>query len=120
VPNRLDGDVARFVLEVDGQSFSYQHGPVREWSLQWPGEGLGNARIMFEEASGGRPTVVEEGPWALFRLLDDSRVTKVSDIQYAVELTAGGRVAEVIVQTRSVRNPLAQRDLHTFECPSSL
>lgn len=120
VPNRLDVDVARFVLEVDGQSFAYQHGPVREWSLQWPGEGLGNARIMFEEASGGRPTVVEDGPWALFRLLDDSRVTRMSDIQYAIELTAGGRVAEVIVQTRSVRNPLAQRDLHNFECPSSL
>ena len=120
VPNRLDLDVARFVLEVDGQTFAYQHGPVRDWSIRWPGQGLGNARIMFEEASGGRPTVVEDGPWALFRLLDDSRVTKISDIQYAVELTAGGRVAEIIVQTRSVRNPLAQRDLHTFECPSSL
>jgi type VI secretion system protein ImpL len=120
VPNRLDLDVDRFVFEVDGQSFGYDHGPVRDWTVRWPGDGLGNARIMFEEASGGRPTVVEDGPWALFRLLDDSRVTKVSDIQYAVEMSAGGRVAEVIVQTRSVRNPMAQRDLHTFECPSSL
>ena len=120
VPNRLDPDVTRFVFEVDGQSFSYQHGPQRQWSVVWPGEGLGSARIMFEEASGGRPTVVEDGPWALFRMLDDSVVTKVSDIQYAVALSAGGRTAEVIVQTRSVRSPMTQRDLHNFQCPSAL
>jgi type VI secretion system protein ImpL len=120
VPNRLDFDVSRFVFEVDGQSFSYQHGPQREWAITWPGEGLGTSRIMFEEASGGRPTVVEDGPWALFRLLDDSVVTKVSDIQYTVELSAGGRSAEVIIQTRSVRSPLSQRDLHRFQCPAAL
>ena len=120
VPDRLDVDVTRFVFEVDGQSFNYQHGPQREWSVNWPGDGLGAARIMFEEASGGRPTVVEDGPWALFRLLDDSVVNKLSDIQYAIALTAGGRTAEVILQTRSVRSPMTQRDLHNFQCPSAL
>ena len=120
VPNRLDADVSRFVFEVDGQSYSYQHGPQREWSVTWPGDGLGSARIMFEEASGGRPTVVEEGPWALFRLLDGSVVSKVSDIQYAIALTAGGRTAEVIMQTRSVRSPMTKRDLYNFQCPSAL
>lgn len=120
VPNRLDADVSRFVFEVDGQSYVYQHGPQREWSVTWPGDGLGTARIMFEEASGGRPTVVEEGPWALFRLLDDSAVTKVSDIKYAIALSAGGRTAEVIMQTRSVRSPMTKRDLHNFQCPSAL
>jgi len=119
-PERLDGDVSRFTLEVDGQSFSYQHGPLEDWTVTWPGDGLGTARIMFEERSGGRATVVEEGPWALFRLLDASAVTKESDIRYTIALSAGGRTAGVIAQTRSVRNPIAQRDLHKFQCPSSL
>jgi len=120
VPNRLDADVSRFVFEVDGQAYSYQHGPQRDWQVTWPGEGIGAARIMFEEASGGRPTVVEDGPWALFRLLDGSTISKVSDTQYVVGLTAGGRTAEVIVQTRSVRSPMTKRDLHNFQCPSAL
>jgi type VI secretion system protein ImpL len=120
VPNRLDADVSRFVLEVDGQAFDYRHGPQREWNLTWPGEGLGMARIMFEEASGGRPTVVEDGPWAFFRLLDDSRVSPVSEIQFSAELTAGGRVIEVLMQASSVRNPLSRRDLHNFDCPAGL
>jgi type VI secretion system protein ImpL len=120
VPNRLDVDVSRFVLEVDGQSFDYRHGPPREWNLSWPGEGIGMARIMFEEASGGRPTVVEEGPWAFFRLLDDSTVTATSETQFTAVLGAGGRTVELLIQTNSVRNPLARRDLHQFSCPAGL
>ena len=120
VPIRLDADVSRFVLEVDGQSFDYRHGPQREWNMTWPGEGLGMARIMFEEASGGRPTVVEEGPWAFFRLLDDSRVSADSEIQYTAEFSAGGRVVEVLIQANSVRNPLSRRDLHNFNCAAGL
>ncbi|MDH3435344.1 MAG: hypothetical protein OEM60_15880, partial [Gammaproteobacteria bacterium] len=77
-------------------------------------------RIMFEEASGGRPTVVEEGPWAFFRLLDDSRVSANSEIQFTAELSAGGRVAEVLMQASSVRNPLSRRDLHNFDCSAGL
>ena len=48
-PTRLDPDVSRFIFEVDGQSFDYRHGPQREWNVSWPGEGIGMARIMFEE-----------------------------------------------------------------------
>jgi type VI secretion system protein ImpL len=120
VPVRLDADVSRFVLEVDGQSFDYRHGPQRQWSVTWPGEGLGMARIMFEEASGGRPTVIEEGPWAFFRLLDDSRVSASSEIKFTAELSAGGRVVEVLIQANSVRNPLSRRDLHNFDCSAGL
>ncbi len=120
IPNRLDADVRRFVFEVHGQTFDYAHGPTEEWPVVWPGEGVGGARIMFEESSGGRPTVVADGPWALFRLLDGSNVSEFSEIQYVVELTAGSRTAEVVVQTRSVNSPMAHRDLHNFRCPSAL
>jgi type VI secretion system protein ImpL len=88
IPESLDADVARFVITVDDQSFDYRHGPPREWNVKWPSSSFGEARIMFEEASGGRPTVVERGPWAL--------------------------------RMRSVRNPLASRDIEGFECPSGL
>ena len=120
VPNRLDADVSRFILEVDGQQFDYRHGPQREWNVSWPGEGIGMARIMFEEASGGRPTVVEDGPWAFFRMLDDSSIRATSETQFTAELGAGGRTVELLIQANSVRNPLAQRDLHNFSCSSGL
>jgi type VI protein secretion system component VasK len=78
------------------------------------------ARIMFEEASGGRPTVVVEGPWAMFRLFDGANIKPVSDIEYEIAFTAGGRNATVRAQTRSVTNPLSGPGLHEFRCPDSL
>lgn len=117
---RLDSAVKRFVFELSGQSFNYQHGPLRSTTINWPGEGNGMARIIFEEASGGRQTVVQEGPWAFFRLLDGANIRPVSDIEYSVDLTAGGRTAVIQVQARSVTNPLSGPGLHEFRCPSSL
>lgn len=117
---RLDPAVKRFVFEADGQSFDYQHGPPRSSTVTWPGQGPGMARIMFEEASGGRPTVVVEGPWAMFRLFDGANIRPVSDIEYEIAFTAGGRNATVRAQTRSVTNPLAGPGLHEFRCPDSL
>ena len=119
-PDRLDMQVGRFVFEVNGQNYFYDHGAVRDWPINWPGEGVGGARVMFEELGGARHTVVEDGPWAFFRLLEGSTVQQISEIRYAVEFTAGGRSAAVIIQTRSVNSPMAHRDLHNFSCPSSL
>lgn len=120
IPVNLDADVSRFVFEVDDQSFDYRHGPAREWNVKWPGSAFGRARIMFEEASGGRPTVVEEGPWALFRLLDGSRLSARSASEYELEVSAGGRSATLLVKMRSVRNPFSNRDIEGFECPDGL
>jgi type VI secretion system protein ImpL len=117
---RLDPSVKRFVFEADGQSFDYQHGPPRSSTITWPGQGAGMARIMFEEASGGRPTVVVEGPWALFRLFDGANIKPVSDIEYEIGFTAGGKSATVRAQARSVTNPLSGPGLHEFRCPDSL
>jgi type VI secretion system protein ImpL len=108
------------VFEANNQSFSYQHGPQRPTTINWPGSGTGNTRVMFEEASGGRPTVVEEGPWALFRLLDSSDIRQLSDIKYEAIVTAGSRSATLAIETRSVINPFSGPKLHEFRCPDKL
>ena len=120
IPVSLDADVTRFVLEVDDNLYEYRHGPAREWNITWPSNTFGKARVMFEEASGGRPIVVEEGPWSLFRLLDGSRLTARSASEYDLELAAGGRTAGLLVRMRSVRNPLSVREVEGFVCPSGL
>jgi type VI secretion system protein ImpL len=119
-PTGLDPEVKRFVFEANDQSFSYQHGPQRPTTINWPGSGTGDTRVMFEEASGGRPTVVEEGPWGLFRLLDSSNIRPLSDIKYEAVVTAGSRSATLAIETRSVTNPFSGLKLHEFRCPDNL
>lgn len=75
---------------------------------------------MFEESSGGRPTVVEDGPWALFRLLDASDIQQLSDLEYEVVVSAGSRSVSLKIETRSVTNPFSGPKLHEFRCPDTL
>lgn len=117
-PSYLDANATRFVLELDGQTFEYRHGPERSWTASWPGPAPGVAAISFEDRAGGRPNLPFEGPWAWFRLLDASGVQAESDVRYRASFRAGGLEARVIIEATSIRNPFTKADLRQFRCSS--
>lgn len=114
-PGSLDAAVTRFSLELDGQRFEYRHGPQQSSSMVWPGGAVGQAAIVFE-AGGSGPSVVRQGPWAWFRLLDQAQVKPVSDTRLNLTFTAGGRAMEVVLDAASVRNPFVRNELAGFRC----
>jgi type VI secretion system protein ImpL len=115
-PSFLDAGATRFVLEVDGQTFEYRHGPERSWTAKWPGPSPGVAAISFDDRAGGRPNLPFAGPWAFFKLLDASAVQAESDVRYRTSFRAGGNEARVIVEATSIRNPFAKSELRQFRC----
>jgi type VI secretion system protein ImpL len=118
VPEYLDASVRRLAIDIDGQIVDYRHGPPRTQSLTWPGPSSGQAGVVFEESGGPGPNRTYQGPWALFRLLEDGSVQPQSDVRYLVTLSAGGRTARVALEAASVRNPFARNELRNFRCAS--
>jgi len=112
----LDAASSRFVLEVDGQSIEYRHGPERSTPAVWPGPAPGVAAFSFEGRSGDRPNQAFQGPWAWFRLLDAGQLQPASDVSYALSLQAGSHQARVTVEATSIRNPFLKSDLRQFRC----
>jgi len=115
-PADLDAGAARFVLEIDGQSFDYRHGPERNWPASWPGPNPGVAAATFEERAGGRPNLVFQGPWAWFRLINAGQVQRETDVRHLVSFAGGGHQASVHVEAASLRNPWVSRDWQQFRC----
>jgi type VI secretion system protein ImpL len=115
-PESLDANVRRLALNIDGQVVEYRHGPPRTQPLVWPGPSPGQASVLFEEAGGAGPNRSYQGPWALFRLLDDATLQPQSELKYLVTLTAGGHTGRVTLEATSVRNPFAHNELHGFRC----
>jgi type VI secretion system protein ImpL len=115
-PLNMDAAVRRFILEVDGQSFVYQHGPERTQPATWPGPKPGTAAATFEDAASGRPNIAFSGPWAWFRLLDAAQIKKESELRYDVTLEKGGYKALVRIEASSVVNPFGPRELQQFRC----
>ncbi len=112
----LDGSVARFTLNVDGQPFEYRYESPRPRAITWPGSS-GDASFAFEDRTGRPiPGVSFQGPWSWFRLLSQAQVERESDTRFKVTFSASGKTMRVILDAASVRNPFARNELAGFRC----
>jgi len=117
----LDAEVSRFQLNLGEQEVVYRHGPRRTSSLVWPAEGDESVRILFENQDGSQAARSEEGPWAFFRLLGNSRLEKTRNkAVYRVTFQEGGRNVVYELRAKSVINPFGDDLLAGFRCPESL
>ena len=120
----LDPAITSLMLDIDGQSMLYQHGPVAPFQVSWPGP-RGGVHAEITAAPRIRPdtsTMAADGPWALLRLLQKSRLleTAIRGRTHA-EFELDGRKALLdIASTGSVANPLTSNVLKSFRCPSSM
>jgi type VI secretion system protein ImpL len=115
-PDFLDAAASRVLLEIDGQTLEYRHGPQRAVAMTWPGPSPGQAAISLEERGGARPNIVEQGPWALFRLMGKAEFRAQGETRFLATFTLGGRSVRLIFQANSSRNPFARDLLHGFRC----
>jgi type VI secretion system protein ImpL len=120
----LDPTITGLVLDIDGQSEQYQHGPDRPFAVTWPGprggvhaELTANPRIRPDTS-----TLSTDGPWAFMRLLRKGRLIETATSgRTRAEFDFDGRKAVLdIVGTGSVANPLTSNVLRSFQCPSSM
>jgi len=62
--------IAQVLLSVDGQQVDFHNGPERWFHLTWPGEGDKREATMRIKGARIDETLVQQGEWGLFRLLD--------------------------------------------------
>ena len=120
-PVEMDSALREFILDVDGQIVRYAHGPQIPATVQWPGpRGTGVVRVMVQPA-GSTSGMVNDGPWALFRMFDRVNFVPGSDREkLRAVFEVDGRKAVFDVTTSSVRNPFRLNELRSFSCPNGL
>lgn len=121
-PIALDGNVASFRINIEGQTDEYSHGPTIASKFQWPGPhpNLGVV-LTFMTLDGKVVSQVEEGPWAWLRVLDKAKIESTS-LQEVFRLTfeIEGHKAKYELRANSVYNPFNMTELQQFRCPESL
>ncbi|WP_431257417.1 type VI secretion system membrane subunit TssM [Roseateles chitinivorans] len=122
-PIEMDTTIQQFILDVDGQIVRYSHGPQIPTSVQWPGpRGSSQVRVQLSPVSAsGSSGLVNDGPWALFRLFDRVKIEKTSAPErFKATFEIEGRKAVFEVTASSVRNPFRLPELNEFRCPGGL
>ncbi|SAK54128.1 ImcF domain-containing protein [Caballeronia ptereochthonis] len=120
----LDPSVMALVIDIDGQSMIYQHGPVTPTRVSWPGprggvhvEITATPRIRAETS-----TIAADGAWAFMRLLRHGQIIPTATPgRTRVVFEFEGRKAVLDVSgAGSVANPLTSDLLTSFRCPGSV
>jgi type VI secretion system protein ImpL len=118
-PVALDAVSTTVLLANGEQEVTYNHGPVRPYTISWPnGAGPRQARLSFQPSDAGS-TLTRTGPWALFRLIDAGK-EQVTQDRIHVTFTLHSHSATFDLSTGSALNPLTLPALREFRCPEGL
>ncbi|WP_279633942.1 type VI secretion IcmF C-terminal domain-containing protein, partial [Pseudomonas aeruginosa] len=122
-PVTMDAAISQFILDLDGQQLTYDHGPARPVAMQWPSaNGLGVVRLtVTPPPSSGRSGLTLEGPWAWFRLLDQSDLERGnSPDRFTLRLRIDGSSIACELRASSAFNPFKSRVVSGFSLPERL
>jgi type VI secretion system protein ImpL len=112
-------DIKELSLDIDGQVYKFTAGNTAAQTISWPSTKVAS-QIKLTGAPGGTPQVFE-GPWALFRLINQSEVQPSPQPEkFNVIVQVDGHKALLEVTSSSAINPLRMREMTTFRCPDTL
>jgi type VI secretion system protein ImpL len=133
-PDNMPKNNVRFMLEMGDNRITYSHGPKFWKALKWSADSeQSRVRIVFEDLNEQQHSETFEGPWAWFRLLDQSKLTKTNEsstylVTYAISnhsdderqsFDAKHRISYKI-KAKSINNPFEKKLLSLFKCPERI
>ena len=115
----LDPSITELMLNFDGQTLRYVHGPAVPWSIVWPGPRGGVvAEVMASPRIKSTSALSLRGPWAIFRLFQAGQISGTANqSKTVVDFLFDGRVAVLEVNAGTQPNPLTSDVLKGFKCP---
>lgn len=123
-PLNLSSNKRRSVVNLDGQLVEFSHGPRQSIPLVWPNtlrEAV-ESRITLVPVQVNRSprSISENGPWALFRLLDKADITGVSSSAVDVRFRVDDGEMRYRLHAASNINPFTQQLLSGYRIPRNL
>jgi type VI secretion system protein ImpL len=124
--DQLGSEINAVVISSGGSAQRLQRGVQGARPIQWSTAGVQEAFIELvpagaEGAAAAQPLRFEqEGPWALFRLIDQADRENAGESAIRVTFGEGARSATLLVSLPSPKNPFSRGGLWSFRCPTAL
>ncbi|MCL1477685.1 MULTISPECIES: type VI secretion system membrane subunit TssM [unclassified Marinobacter] len=123
-PLNLTSNKRRSVMNLDGQLVEFNHGPRQSIPLVWPNTLRDNVQsritLVPVEVNRSPRSLSQQGPWALFRLLENADLTGVDSTAVDVKFTVDEGAMRYRLHAGSNTNPFTQQLLSGFRLPRSL
>lgn len=122
-PVYLDSRVTQLMLEVDGKTLVYRHGPARPVNFTWPDQaGARLTRIAFTPGNAADTSVQQsyQGTWSVFRMLQAAGSMVTDSRNQDVNILLDNYLASLELTTDSVKHPFHTAMLEQFRLPPTL
>lgn len=121
-PRTLDGNVKQFLMTLGNQQVMYAHGPRRARKVVWPlDQGDERTMIQFTDLNEQIGVSSKEGPWSLFRLIDEHELTPTSqNSMFQISFEIDGYKASYDLRADTEFNPIGGRLLQNLRLPREL
>ncbi|MDO5666777.1 MAG: type VI secretion system membrane subunit TssM [Alcaligenaceae bacterium] len=117
-PLEMDPGIMQFILDVDGQVMTYEHGPQVGITVDWPGQRGSNQVSMSASPQQGTSGLSTSGPWALNRLLDRASLRQGRSPEVTIAtFSLGGRNVTLEFTAYSAKSPFRLSEMRNFVCP---
>jgi type VI secretion system protein ImpL len=117
-PLEMDPSIMQFILDVDGQVMTYEHGPQVGITVDWPGQRGSNQVSMSASPQQGGSGLSTSGPWALNRLLDRATLRQGRSPEVTIAtFSLGGRNVTLEFTAYSAKSPFRLNEMRNFVCP---
>lgn len=104
-PYYLSDQVASARLNIADKSITYRHGPQQVTQFAWPGNNPQPlANLVITHLGGQSNTLTAQGPWALFKLIDQGKITP-NEAGVTVAFKIAGEQVSYLLQSQGVSNP---------------
>ncbi|MGH8146967.1 MAG: type VI secretion system membrane subunit TssM, partial [Rhodanobacteraceae bacterium] len=114
---QLGAGIGKFMIDVDGQKFTYQPGSATRMAMKWPGPKPALVTVSAWDTSGNLlSTFSYPGDWAFFHALQAAHLQKQSDLRYLASFNFGGHIAKVTILAGSLQNPFLNTAVRRFRC----
>jgi type VI secretion system protein ImpL len=123
VPEQLDRRLSQIIVDISGQTLTFNHGPSESQSFTWPYSGKNHVKVTMIAAAGGHeyPPLDKDGPWALLRLLDAAKIVPSGQPdKFQLIFSSPSGNAGFTLNASSVRNPFTLAAFRSFRCPAKL
>ncbi len=123
-PVHLTGNKRRSVANVDGQILDYSHGARNAVPMIWPNSlresTESRVTLIPSEVNRSPRSLIESGPWAWFRLLDEAELTGVSRGAIEVAFHIDDGKVTYRLEPLGEANPFTESLLQGFSVPRRL
>lgn len=133
-PSEMPKNNVQFMLEVGTNRVTYSHGPKFWKTITWSaGSEQSRVRIVFEDLNEQQHSETFEGPWAWFRLLAKSQLTKTNESStYLITMAISNNSDDerqsydakhkisYKIKAKSINNPFEKQLLSLFKCPERI